>query len=119
MSPQQPDDEITLAVVAARLSDLREDVKGMRSDLTAYRAELVSRGEWEQRNRAVDARFQEQGREIGQLRTSLDTKIAEVGGDIKAVETKADSRHAPWWAVASVVVAVVSVVLVLIPLIAN
>lgn len=94
MSDTQPD-EITLAVVAARLADVREDIKGMRADLTAHRAELVGRGEWEQRNHAVDRQFQEQGREIGQLRTTLDTKIAEVTGEIKAVDVRVEQFRPP------------------------
>jgi len=119
VTPQQPPDEITLAVVAARLDDLREDVKGVRSDLAIHRAELVGRGEWLQRNQAVDDRFQAQGREIGQLRTDLNTKTTVLDGEIKAVDTKADQRRAPWWAVASLVVATVMAALYIVPLIAN
>lgn len=118
MSDQQPD-EVTLAVVAARLDDVREDIRGMRSDLATHRAELVPRGEWEQRNHHVDARFQDQGREIGQLRTELNAKAAELAGDIKNVDTKADQRRAPWWAVGSLLVAAIALAVTLIPLIAN
>lgn len=117
MTPQPPD-EITLAVVAARLDDLREDVKGVRSDLAIHRAELVGRGEWVQRNQAVDTRFQEQGREIGQLRTDLNTKVAGLDGEIKAVEKAADAKRPPWTAVAAVVVAIVALAVTLIPMLA-
>lgn len=139
-TPGQPD-EVTLAVVAARLADVREEMRGMRSDLAAHRAELVPRGEWEQRNRHVDSRFQEQGREIGALRTSIETKTGEVDlkiasavsaavaavkeqvSEVKqtaaAAEQRAEQRRAPWWAVLSSVAGLISVSLVVINYVAN
>lgn len=72
----------TLAVVVARLDDVREDIRDLRTDLSTHRTEMVSRGEWEMRNRAVDARFENQGREIAELKAA----------------------RAPWWSWASVVV---------------
>lgn len=73
----------TLAVVVARLDDVREDIRDLRTDLSAHRTEMVSRGEWEMRNRAVDNRFENQGREIAELKAA----------------------RAPWWSWASVVIA--------------
>lgn len=73
----------TLAVVVARLDDVREDIRDLRSDLSTHRTEMVSRGEWEMRNRAVDSRFESQGREIAELKAA----------------------RAPWWSWASVLVA--------------
>ncbi|UUE19897.1 hypothetical protein [Microbacterium sp. J1-1] len=73
----------TLAVVVARLDDVREDIRDLRTDLSAHRIEMVSRGEWEMRNRAVDNRFDSQGREIAELKAA----------------------RAPWWSWASVLVA--------------
>lgn len=79
-------DEATLAVVVARLDDVRTDLArfGDRLD-TSLRAQ-VSRGEWEQRNTAVDARFDAQGREIAQLRASI------------------AAAKAPWWSVGALIV---------------
>lgn len=77
------DDAASLAVVVARLDDVREDIRDLRTDLSAHRTEMVSRGEWEMRNRAVDARFDNQGREIAELKAA----------------------RAPWWSWASVLVA--------------
>lgn len=73
----------TLAVVVARLDDVREDIRDLRTDLSTHRTEMVSRGEWEMRNRAVDNRFDSQGREIAELKAA----------------------RAPWWSWASVLVA--------------
>lgn len=116
MTPPAPDDA-TLAVVVARLDDLRGQqqadtraltaaIEGLRRELASSRADLVSRGEWEQRNGAVADRFQEHGREISALRTSLETKTvaldAKIDTQVKALETKVDARRAPWWAVAAV-----------------
>lgn len=78
------DDAASLAVVVARLDDVREDIRDLRTDLSSHRTEMVSRGEWEMRNRAVDSRFDNQGREIAELKAA----------------------RAPWWSWASVLVAV-------------
>ena len=81
------DPAATLAVVVARLDDVREDITMLRAEVAASRQDVVTRGEWQQRNAHVDSRLTGQGREIGDLRTEL------------------HSRRAPWWAVASAVVA--------------
>lgn len=77
------EDSATLAVVVARLDDVRGDLRDLRTELTTHRTEMVSRGEWEMRNRAVDSRFDNQGREIAELKAA----------------------RAPWWSWASVTVA--------------
>jgi hypothetical protein len=110
-SPGQPDD-VTLAVVAARLDDLRNDVRAMRTELATHRAELVPRGEWEQRNHFVDGRFQEIGREVSTLRTETRSTVA-------ALKAEVDGRRAPWWSVAAVAVAVVSLLVTIAPLISR
>lgn len=76
------DSAATLAVVVARLDDVRGDIQAMRTENSAHRSEMVSRGEWEMRNRAVDTRFESQGREIAELKAA----------------------RAPWWSWASVLV---------------
>lgn len=91
------DTATTLAVVVARLDDVREDIRGLRTELHESRASYVGRGEWEMRNRAVDSRFDSQGREIAELK----------------------SARAPWWSWASVLIALGSLVLVAAPIIAR
>lgn len=83
----EQDDAVTLAVVAARLSDLKTQVGEIGTMLTAQRAEFVGRNEWLMRNATVDTRFEGQGREIADLKTELRT------------------RRLPWPTVAAVVVA--------------
>ena len=117
-TPGQPD-EVTLAVLAARMDDVRADIRGMRGDLAAHRAELVPRGEWEQRNRHVDARFQDQGREIGTLRTSLETTKTALEGKVAAAEQRADSRRAPWWTVAALVLSGAALLVTLTPILSR
>lgn len=82
------DDAASLAVVVARLDDVREDIRDLRTDLSSHRTEMVSRGEWEMRNRAVDSRFDNQGREIAELKAA----------------------RAPWWSWASVLVAAAALI---------
>lgn len=93
----------TLAVVVARLDDLRESVAELRVELRSSTANVVPRGEWEQRNRAVDARFEGQGREIAILRT-----------DIVQARTIAEQRRPAWPVILAAVVSVISVAVVLI-----
>ncbi len=82
-----PEPDATLAVAVARLDDLRIDVRHLRDEVQDSRRDNASRGEWGQRNSAVDARFEGQGREIAQLRQDI------------------NSRRAPWWSTASVLLA--------------
>ena len=98
----------TLAVVVARLDDLRESVAELRSELRSSTANVVSRGEWEQRNRAVDAKFESQGREIAHLRT-----------DIVQARTIAEQRRAPWWSVVAAIGSIVAIAAALIPALAR
>lgn len=86
---QQPQDP-TLAVVVARLDDLRTDVQGLRNELHKSNENNVGRGEWSQRNNHVDTRLNSLGREVGDLRSQHER-------DIAAVRTDAASRNAPWW----------------------
>jgi len=80
------DDAITLAVIASRLDDVRDDIGQMRGDMSGFAAKHVTRGEWEMRNAFSDSKFSGLGREIGDLR-----------GELRA-------RRAPWWSVAAVLV---------------
>ncbi|CAI9386094.1 hypothetical protein [Microbacterium sp. T2.11-28] len=82
-----PADATALAVIASRLDDVRDDISGLRSDVTRFSTLHVTRGEWEQRNNYSDTRFAGLGREIGDLRSEL------------------GSRRAPWWSVAAIVIA--------------
>ena len=105
-------DDATLAVVVARLDDLREQqrrdtetlteaIEVLRRELATSRGDMVSRGEWVQRNSAVDARFQEMGREVAGLRTQHATDVAtlrtEHDTDTAMQTAKLDGQHAPWW----------------------
>lgn len=90
------DDAATLAVVVARLDDLRGDVRHLRTDLAASAERQVSRGEWAMRNAAVDQRFEDQGREIGSLRVEL------------------ARRRLPWTTIATAIVAVAGLALTIV-----
>ena len=89
------DDSATLAVVVARLDDLRTDMHAMREEIRKAQQNSVSRGEWALRNEHVDSRFNGHGREIGELRTELASKrlpwpavaggIAGIGGLILTI----------------------------------
>lgn len=89
-------DDATLAVVVARLDDLRAQVASLSDKLDAHRGEMVPRTEWTQRNATVDDRFNAQGKEIADLRAEL------------------AARRAPWWSIASAIAAVIGVALVVI-----
>ncbi|ACV09821.1 hypothetical protein Jden_2184 [Jonesia denitrificans DSM 20603] len=82
-----PETEATLAVVVARLDDLRADMQSLREEVRKSSENSVTRGEWGQRNQHVDTRINTLGREIGDLRTDV------------------NSRRAPWWSVWAVALA--------------
>ena len=77
----------TLAVVVARLDDLRGDVAGLRREVRDAGTQMVSRGEWGQRNAHVDTRLSTLGREVGDLSRDV------------------ESRRAPWWSTLAVALA--------------
>lgn len=119
MTPQS--DDATLAVVVARLDDLREQqradtkalsesIEALRRQLADSRGDMVSRDTWETRNAHVDGRFQDQGREIGDLRTTHATDIAELRQELA-------SRRMPWPSVAAALTGVAALALTVIQLI--
>lgn len=81
------DETATVAVVVARLDDLRTDVAGLRDELRTAQTMVVSRGEWGQRNAHVDTRLGNLGREVSDLRRDV------------------ESRRAPWWSTLAVALA--------------
>ncbi len=124
------DDTSTLAVVVARLDDLikrqADDtasltaaIESLRREFADSRREIVARGDWIQRNQAVDTRFQDQGREIAPLRPDLNSKAEKLEGEIVAVDTKADGRRPPCTAVAAAIAAVAALVIALVTMIAR
>jgi len=115
------DDSATLAVVVARLDDLRtqqrEDTQSLvaridtlSKQLADSRGEMVARETWQTRNDHVDARFQQQGREIADLRTAHATDIASLRQQI-------DSRRMPWPSIAAAITGVAALVITLIQII--
>lgn len=88
------DESSTLAVVVARIDDLRADVASMRSEMKERDTTYVSRPEFEAWRTGI-------GREIG---------------DIKASAARA---RAPWWSVAAVAVAASSLLVTIVPALAR
>lgn len=88
------DDASTLAVVVARIDDLRTDVASLRAEIKDRDVTYVSRAEFEAWRTGI-------GREIG---------------DIKA---SAARSRAPWWSVAAVAVAASSLLVTIVPALAR
>lgn len=84
--------EATLAVVVARLDDLRTNFADFRREMTDQAQKAVPRGEWIGRNQLVDSRFEEMGSDIQDIRVSLEKYKADQ-----------QARRAPWWTIVSVV----------------
>lgn len=89
-------EETFQAVMLERTGHMADDVKATRSDISHIKATYVPRKEWEQRNTQVDERFQNQGREIGELKRVW------------------ESRRTPWDRVVSIVLAAVALGLVIV-----
>lgn len=83
----------TLAVVVARLDDLRADFRGLRDEVRQQHTDVVSRGEWLQRNAYVDGKLDDQAKDITELRSDL------------------SKRTPQWWMVVPAVVAAASLAL--------
>ncbi len=84
------DPDETLAVVVARLDDLRQNVDGLRSELRDRDARYVSRAEWEMWREAVTA-------SLGEARRGRDD-----------LAKRMDAKHVPWTGVAAVVISAVA-----------
>lgn len=76
-----------------RLDDLREDVKGLRLQLTSQGTTFVPKDVWLQRNEHVTTELRNQGREIGDLRSEV------------------RSRRLPWTQVVTTVTSVIAILL--------
>jgi len=97
-------DDPTLAVVVARLEDLRSDVAGLRHEVTAQQAGYLARTEFEAWRTGI-------GREIGDIKAS----VVRVETDVAAARASADSRRPAWPAVVAAVGAVIAATIALIP----
>lgn len=96
--------ESQLAVVVARLDDVRGDIASLRTELVRSRQDMVSKGEWEMRNKHVDSRFESQGGEISALSGRHDMDVALLRKDIERV----DGKGSRGWTIAAAVAAVIS-----------
>ena len=98
MTAGQPpmSDETFQAVMLERTGYMAADLTGMRADVADIKASYVPRKEWEQRNVQVDERFQNQGREIGELKRDQ------------------QARRTPWDRIVSIVLAAVALGLVIV-----
>ena len=77
---------------------LADDVRELKTQVTDYQQNHVSRGEWTQRNNLVDQRFRDVGREVSELRTKHES-------DVNAFRATMQSRQTPWYQTAVVIIA--------------
>lgn len=81
----------TLAVVVARLDDLRGDFAQLRDELQKRDERYVTRPEWDMWREAVTAQQSAARRRVEDIR--------------QAIADEAQARHVPWTGVAAVVLA--------------
>lgn len=84
------DDRIALAKVETTLEGVVTTLGELRDEIRSQRGEKVPRNEWIQRNTHVDAKFDNQAEDISDIKQDL------------------ASKRAPWWTVAAVVFAALS-----------
>lgn len=86
------DETSTLAVVVARLDDMKKsqeqyearmmnELQGLRAELRQSHEDKVSRGEWLQRNTTVDNKFDSYGKELSNHREETARQIANLKTD--------------------------------------
>lgn len=110
----------TLAVVVARLDDLRDsqkeyedrlmkEMQNLRSELRETHADHVSRGEWMQRNAYVDGFKDALSKEISEVKDNLGKELqnikTDLTKDISEVKQEQASKRVPMTAWIAVVVA--------------
>ena len=106
--PHTATDDPTLAVVVARLDDLRSDVASLRTEVQTAQAGYVIRAEFEAWRTGI-------GRELGDIKAS----VARVESGVATAQQSADQRRAPWWAVSGVVVSLIVGLAALVPQLAK
>lgn len=89
------DETSTLAVVVARLDDMKKsqeqyesrmmrELQGLRSELRQSHEDKVSRGEWLQRNQTVDAKHESLSRDVSTLREDYARELSHLKTDVAA-----------------------------------
>ncbi|WP_419704996.1 hypothetical protein [Promicromonospora sp. NFX87] len=94
----------TLAVVVARLDDLRSEVSDMRVEVRTTASAFLPRTEWELWRASAN-------REIAEARADAEQAVAEARHEASKVRTEIDGRRIPWTAVVAAVVAIASLAL--------
>lgn len=114
MSPLNPDESVTLAVVVSEMKNLqeafnrdreerRDDFAKLRDELRQFHNDKVSEAVWLQRNEYSDSKFQK-----------LEKDLVAVRQDVVRLEEKMESRRAPWTAILGGISGVVAVAITLI-----
>ena len=101
------DEPVTLGELGRRVDGLTEAVDKLRDSLTGLGQTFVPRDLWLQRNGEVDGRFRDMGREVGDLRTALNSKAPAT--DLARIEA-ANQAPPKWPAVVSSLTSVVALV---------
>jgi len=89
---------------------LQDDIKNLRATIMSSQTNIVSRGEWLQRNGLVDQRFQDMGREISTLRTKHESDITSVIAKHEADMAALAAQKTPWYQSFSVAIAALGVI---------
>lgn len=107
MSGQQPPltVEAALAVLLDRTETQGKQLENMATTMASIHAAYVPRTEWEQRNRTVDERHQNLGREIAAEREERRRADDSGRAELKAEVT---SRRHPWPTVLGAIAAAVA-----------
>lgn len=100
MTPPNIDDA-TLAVVVSQLGDLRRDFAQLREELKERDAHYLPRAEFEAWRTGI-------GREIGDIKAT-----------VASAQAAAESKRAPWWAVAAVLIAAIGALVTVVPILAQ
>jgi hypothetical protein len=94
-----------LAVQTVQLQHMRESLERIETSLGTH----VTRNEWEMRNGYVDGQFQLHAGETNALRQTLREAQVAVKERFEDQERELSNRRAPWWTIASLVIAGASV----------
>ena len=86
------DYRITLAKVEATLEGVQDALKELRDEVRSERRDVVARNEWLQRNMYVNSKFDDQGKDISEIKQDMAAK------------------RAPWWTIVTAIGAGIALV---------
>lgn len=87
---------VSIGVLESEMKNVKDSVDKLTDAITEQNKTNVTRVEWETRNHVVDGKFDDAGREIGDLRKDHAKDVESIRGELR-------SKQLPWTQYAAVI----------------